>query len=666
MTMFEPLATLDETREFLERDQVKELMRLMTCGSVDDGKSTLIGRLLLETGSVYDDQLAVLQRDTEKHGTTDLPFDPALLLDGLEDERQQGITIDVAYRYFQTSKRKFIIADSPGHEQYTRNMATAASTAQLAVILVDARKGLLTQTRRHSFIVSLLGVRHVILAVNKMDLVDYDQNVFEDICRAYREFVGQLEIPDIHFLPLSGLRGDNVARHSPNLSWYDGPPLLQLLEDVHIDNRGASADLRFPVQRVNRPDSNFRGYSGTLVSGSVRVGDEVLVLPGRNTSRVQSIITFEGTLPQANVGSAVTLTLEHEIDVARGDMIVHPDRVPRVGRQWEATLVWMSEQPLVPGKSYWIKQTTRRTCAEVQAVFYRIDVNMLRRVEASTLNLNEIGRCQVSSHDPVVYDPYRENRSTGAFVMVDRVTHETVAAGMILDPLSEAQRGDAWSGELHSSQLQFTTSRISPEQRREHFGHPALTILLTGLSGSGKTTLAFALEERLFAAGRAAMVLDGQNLRHGISRDLGFSAAERSENLRRAAEIARLVNDAGIICIAAFVAPDAAIRDKARHVIGTDRLLHIHLSTPVEVCRLRDQSGRYAAAERGEIVNFPGLTAPYVPPADAYLTIPADRWTVTECLDAIEKAHAAFQAALEIERRTVEAAFANERKDARS
>jgi bifunctional enzyme CysN/CysC len=635
--MIKPLVTIDETRQFLAQHQVKELLRLMTCGSVDDGKSTLIGRLLLETGSVYDDQLAALQRDTEKHGTTDLPFDPALLLDGLEDERQQGITIDVAYRYFQTPQRKFIIADSPGHEQYTRNMATAASTAQLAIILVDARKGLLTQTRRHSFIVSLLGVRHVILAVNKMDLVDYDQTVFEQICLAYRDFAGQLEIPDIRFLPLSGLRGDNVAQRSHNMPWYDGAPLLQLLEDVQIGTNGASAELRFPVQRVNRPDSNFRGYSGTLVSGSVRVGDEVLVLPGRKATRVRSIVTFDGELPQANAGAAVTLTLEDELDVAQGDMIVHLNHLPRVGRHWEATLVWMSEQPLAPGKSYWLKQTTRRTSAEVQVVSHRFDVNTLQRLDASTLKMNEIGQCQISSHDPVVYDPYRHNRRTGAFVLVDRVTHETVAAGMIHDPLSETQRADAWSGELRSSRLQFTTSRISAEQRFERYGHPAMTILLTGLSGSGKTTIAYALEERLFLAGRAVMVLDGQNLRHGISRDLGFSADERSENLRRAAEIARLFNDAGIICIAAFVAPDAAIRDKARHVIGADRLLHIHLAAPLEVCRQRDQSGRYAAAERGEIVNFPGLTAPYAQPVDADLVIPTDRWSVAECLDAIER-----------------------------
>lgn len=636
MTITEPVIAIDDTRDFLEHHQFMELLRLMTCGSVDDGKSTLIGRLLLETGSVYDDQLAALQRDTEKHGTTDLPFDPALLLDGLEDERQQGITIDVAYRYFQTPKRKFIIADSPGHEQYTRNMATAASTAQLAIILVDARKGLLTQTRRHSFIVSMLGVRHVIVAVNKMDLVNYDQTVFNRICQAYREFSGQLEICNIDFLPLSGLRGDNVTTRSTNMSWYDSPPLLQLLEDVQISSQDASTELRLPIQRVTRPDSNFRGYSGTLASGTVQVGDRVLVMPGRHASRVQSIVTFDGELPQACAGSAVTLTLEDEIDAARGDMIVHPDRLPQVGRQLQATLVWMSEQPLTPGRSYWLKQTTRRTSAEVRVVFHRVDVNTLQRVEVSTLQLNEIGLCQIASHDPLVYDHYRENRRTGAFILVDRVTHETVAAGMIVDPQLETQRNDFWAGELRSSQLQFTASRITPDARRERFGHSAMTILLTGLSGSGKTTIAFALEERLFASGRTVMVLDGQNLRHGISRDLGFSSGERSENLRRAAEIARLINDAGIICIAAFVAPDAVIRDKARHVIGADRFIHIHLSSPVEVCRQRDQSGRYAAAERGEIVSFPGITADYDPPTDADLVLPTDRWSVAECLDAIE------------------------------
>ncbi len=628
--------TLADTAGFLAAQEQKDLLRFITCGSVDDGKSTLIGRLLLETGAVYEDQVAALREDSARHGTTDLSIDPALLMDGLEDERQQGITIDVAYRYFQTPKRKFIIADSPGHEQYTRNMATAASTAQLAIILVDARKGILVQTRRHSFIASLLGVRSLVLAVNKMDLVDYSRSVFERVCEEFRAFAGQLDASEIHYLPLSGLSGDNVSCRSDKLAWYDGPPLLEVLEHVCVDCDDNVREFRFPVQRVSRPDANFRGYSGTVVTGSVQVGDPMMVLPGRQQSRVRSIVTFDGDVPRATSGSAVTLTLEDEIDVTRGDMITHPDQLPQVGQRFDAALVWMSQQPLVPGKSYWFKHTTRRATAEIEEVSHRIDVNTFNRVETSSLKLNEIGHCRVMVHAPIAFDPYRRNRRTGAFILVDRVTHETVAAGMIVDSRIDVREGSHWNCALQSRQLQFTPSRVTAEQRRERYGHPAVTILLTGLSGAGKTTLAFALEEKLFAAGHAVTVLDGQNLRHGISRDLGFSSDERSENLRRAAELCRLINDAGMICIAAFVAPDAAIRAKARQVVGSDRLLHIHLSAPLVVCRDRDTSGRYLAADRGEIVNFPGITAPYQQPADADLVIPTDQWTIARCLEVIE------------------------------
>jgi len=641
------LDSVDQTREYLRQDQGKEVLRLTTCGSVDDGKSTLIGRLLLETGAVYDDQIASLERDSEKHGTVDLPLDPALLLDGLEDERQQGITIDVAYRYFQTEKRKFIIADSPGHQQYTRNMATAASTAQLAIILVDARHGLLPQTRRHSYIVSLLGVPHVVLAVNKMDLVEYDQAVFRHIVAAYREFAGTLDLPDVQCVPLSGLAGDNVTRRSLRMPWYDGPTLLERLEYTPLGDVERSRGLRFPVQRVSRPDSSFRGYSGTVIAGSLRVGEQVLVLPRGRTTQIQSIVTFDGELGQAGAGAAVTVTLADQIDVARGDMIVDLDSPPRVGRQLEADLVWMSEQPLVPGKSYWMKHTTRRTSAEVQIVLHRVEITTGQHVETATLRMNEIGRCLVCTHDPIMHDPYRRDRRSGGFILVDRVTHETVAAGMIRDPLSDAARPDAWSGQLRSGRLQRSTSRISSEQRAERFAHPPLTILITGLSGAGKTTLAYGLEELLFDAGCAVTVLDGQNLRHGISRDLGFSADERSENLRRAAEICRLINDAGMICLAAFVAPDAAIREKARQVIGAERFLHIHLSASLAVCRKRDLSGRYRAADRGEIVNFPGVTSPYQEPEDAVLVIPTDRWSVEQCLSEIVRWLAPRIAALE-------------------
>jgi bifunctional enzyme CysN/CysC len=629
------VGTIEETRDFLKRHQSKEMLRFMTCGSVDDGKSTLIGRLLIETGAVYDDQLAALRSDSEKHGTTDDAVDPALLLDGLEDERQQGITIDVAYRYFHTPKRKFIIADSPGHEQYTRNMATAASTASLAIILVDARKGLLTQTRRHSFVVSLLGVRHVVLAVNKMDLVNYDQAVFDKICQEYREFAAGLEIPDIHFVPISALRGDNVVSRSEHMPWYAGAPLLHVLETVYVGSEAITRYLRFPIQRVVRPNADFRGYSGTLASGTVRVGDQIMVLPGRKSSRIQSIITVDGQAEAADAGDAITVTLEDEIDIARGDMLAHGDHLPNVSRHFEAKLVWMSEQPLAPGKSYWLKHTTRRTAAEIDAVHFRTDVNSLAQIECASLKLNEIGQCHITAHDPLAFDDYRQNRRTGSFILVDRVNHETVAAGLIMAPSSESPQGDHWDSEFRSKRLQLTRSRVDMADRHQRFGHPPSTILVTGLSGSGKTTIAYALEERLFSEGRAVMVLDGQNLRQGISRDLGFSAEERSENLRRAAEIARLVNDAGMICIAAFVAPDGEIRRKARQVIGEDRLLHIHLEASVHVCRQRDTSGRYVAADRGEIVNFPGVTVPYERPTDADLIIDTERASIEQCVDAI-------------------------------
>ncbi|MFO0911387.1 MAG: sulfate adenylyltransferase subunit CysN [Pirellulales bacterium] len=628
-------ATLTETAQFLMHDGTKDLLRFITCGSVDDGKSTLIGRLLLEAGAVYDDQIAALRHETARHGTVDVELDPALLLDGLEDERQQGITIDVAYRYFQTAQRKFIIADSPGHEQYTRNMATAASTAHAAVILLDARKGILPQTRRHAFIASLLGVRTLILAVNKMDLVDYRQEVFDALSGEFRQFAEKLNSVVIHAVPVSGLRGDNVGRLSDLMPWYQGLPLLELLESVPVPSGDQTGDFRFPVQRVSRPNAEFRGYSGTVAGGQVKPGDRVIVLPGRQKSRVRSIVTFDGEPSEAAAGAAVTLTLEDELDIARGDMIVHLGRNAEMSRELDATLIWMSSQPLVVGKTYWLKLGPKQVAGEVQFVSHRVDVNTLNQVEVASLGLNEIGRCRISLQSPVAFDPYRRNRSTGSFIIVDRVTHETVAAGMIADAQHDVAPSEHWNVELRSRQLQFSPSQISPDQRRLRYGHPPLTVLLTGLSGSGKTTLALLLEERLFAAGRAVTVLDGQNLRHGISRDLGFSADERSENLRRAAEICRMINDAGLICIAAFVAPDEVSRHKARDVIGRHRLVHIHLSASTEICRERDKSGRYQAADRGEIVNFPGVSASYEIPRDADLVVPTDEWDVAKSLSII-------------------------------
>lgn len=622
-------------QRLLAEHSSKELLRFITCGSVDDGKSTLIGRLLLEAGAVYDDQITALQQDSEKHGTTGGEIDAALLLDGLEDERQQGITIDVAYRYFATSKRKFIIADTPGHEQFTRNMATGASTANLALILVDASKGILTQTKRHAFIASLLGIKHVIVAVNKMDLVDYDRAVFEEICDTFRQFAAKLDIPDVRFVPLSALKGDNVAEPSCNTNWYANGSLLHLLETIYVGADENRRDFRLPVQWVNRPDSHFRGFSGTIASGTLRVGDEVMVLPSRKTTRIRQIVSRDGELTEANSSQSITVTLDDEIDVTRGDMIVRPANLPQVSRTAEAMVVWMCDQPLAPGRQYWFKHTTRKTSGEIEAVRYAIDVNTLHRSDSASLHLNEVGRCSIKLHDPLMFDSYRRNRETGAFIIVDRITHETVAAGMFLDHRSDAGSGEHWDDQPASRRLQPAISRVSEAERRQRYSHHPATVLITGLSGSGKTTLALELEQRLFHDGHVAVLLDGQNMRFGISRDLGFSAEERSENLRRAAEVAKLLNDSGQICIAAFVAPHAEIREKVRQLVGPQRFIHVHLSTPIEVCRDRDTSGRYEAADQGEITSFPGVTFPYDLPTDADLVISAAEVTPEHAGDLV-------------------------------
>jgi bifunctional enzyme CysN/CysC len=620
---------------YLTQHERKELLRFITCGSVDDGKSTLIGRLFYESKMIYEDQLAAIKKDSSRYGTTGEEVDLALFTDGLEDERQQGITIDVAYRYFSTDKRKFIIADTPGHEQYTRNMATGASTADLAIILVDARHGILPQTKRHSFIVSLLGIRHIVVAVNKMDIVGYDQAVFEKIKADYVDFASRLELPDVHFMPISALRGDNVVRPSANMPWYTGSPLMPLLESVYIGSDRNMEDFRFPVQVVLRPNLDFRGFAGTIASGIIRRGDEILSLPSRKKSRVKSIVTFDGELEEAFAPQSVTLTLEDEIDSSRGDMLVRPGNVPKVDQKFDAMVVWMSEEPLVPGKQYLFKQTTKVTPGSVASLRYRIDINTLHRQPAPTLALNEIGRCQVALTSPIAYDAYRRNRATGGFIMIDRVTNATVAAGMILDREADDGRKDHWDDSPAAEHLQATTSAVTTAEREARFGQKPVTVLLTGLTGSGKSTLAKAIERRLFDQGRAVAVLDGQSLRMGISRDLGFTVDERSENLRRGAEIARLFNDAGLVCLAAFVAPDEAVRQKAADRVGRDRFLVVHLSAPLEICRYRDTDGHYALAEAGEMANFPGISAPYEPPLRADLVLPTHEWPVERCVDAV-------------------------------
>ncbi|MBM4011543.1 MAG: sulfate adenylyltransferase subunit CysN [Planctomycetes bacterium] len=618
--------------EYLAQHERKELLRFITCGSVDDGKSTLIGRLFYESKMIYEDQLAAIKKDTSRYGTTGEEVDLALFTDGLEDERQQGITIDVAYRYFSTDKRKFIIADTPGHEQYTRNMATGASTADLAIILIDARHGVLTQTKRHSFIVSLLGIRHIVVAVNKMDIVGYDQAVFERIKADYVNFAGRLELPDVHFMPISALKGDNVVVSSPNMPWYAGSPLMPLLETVYIGSDRNLEDFRFPVQLVLRPNLDFRGFSGTIASGIVRRGDEIVSLPSRKKSRVRSIVTFDGELEEAFAPQSVTLTLDDEIDSSRGDMLVRPGNVPKVDHRFEAMLVWMSEEALVPGKQYLFKQTSKVVPGMVSSLRYRVDVNTLHRQPAPTLALNEIGRCGVTLTSPIAYDAYRKNRSTGAFIMIDRLTNATVGAGMILDREAEEEARDDWGG---SETAADGHSDVTAAERQARFGQKPATVLLTGLPGAGKSTIARAVERRLFDSGRAVVVLDGTAMRQGISRDLGFSARERSENLRRSVEVAHLFNDAGVICLAAFVAPDEEVRRKAAERIGRGRFLVVHLAAPVEICRTRDSDGHYAQADAGEIANFPGVSAPYEPPVNPDLVLPTHEWPAAKCVDAV-------------------------------
>jgi bifunctional enzyme CysN/CysC len=627
--------TQEDIHTYLARHQKKELLRFLTCGSVDDGKSTLIGRLLHDTKMIYEDQLAAVKRDSEKVGTTGAgEIDLALLTDGLKAEREQGITIDVAYRYFSTDRRKFIIADTPGHEQYTRNMATGASTCQLAIILIDARHGVMTQTRRHSFIVSLLGIRHVVVAINKMDLVDYSRDVFERIKDDYTGFVAKLALRDITFIPMSALKGDNVASKSDAIPWYSGPPLLDHLETVHIASDRNLTDLRFPVQYVIRPNLDFRGFAGTIASGVLHKGDEVMVLPSGKRSRVKSIVTYDGELEEAFAPQAVTVTLADELDVSRGDMLVLPDNPPHVSNEIEAMVVWMAEQPFVPGRSYTLKQTTQQMTAEVASFRYGVDVNTLEHRAIARLELNEVGHVQLSLTQPLACDPYRTNAATGAFILIDRLTNNTVGAGMILETGSGRAPGDVWAAEP-AVNLKLRASLIAPAERERRFEHVPVTVLLVGLTGSGKSRIAYALERRLWDEGRAVTVLYGQSMRQGLNRDLGFTADDRSENLRRSAEVAKLMNDAGVITIAAFVAPHESVREKAKQLIGRDRVLEVYCTAPMEVLRARDQSGAYRLADAGIIAQMPGVTAAFEEPKTPDLVLRTDEVSVDESVNRI-------------------------------
>ena len=630
------MSEIQDIHAYLERHQQKELLRLLTCGSVDDGKSTLIGRLMHDTMAIYDDQLAAIRRDSVRQGTTGGELDLALLTDGLRAEREQGITIDVAYRYFSTDRRKFIIADCPGHEQYTRNMATGASTCQLAIILIDARHGVMPQTRRHSYICALLGIKHLVVAVNKMDLAGWSEAVFEDIRRAYTDFAAGLQIQDIAFIPISALTGDNVVSASDRLPWYKGSPLLAHLETVHIASDRNLQDLRFPVQLVLRPDQDFRGFAGQIASGVLRVGDDVMVLPSRARSTVKRIVTFDGDLPEAFAPQSVTVVLADEVDISRGDILVHSGAEPQQAHDIEAMVVWMDERPLVRGRSYLIKHTTRTVPGELDLLHHRIDVNTLERRPADSLAMNEVGRCTIALHRPLTFDPYIHNRATGAFIVIDRVTNGTVGAGMVVERGERSGAADPWSATGVDEGGRDTTTAIPRSTREARYGQKAITLLLTGLPGSGKATLAYALEQRLFAAGRAVTVLYGPAMRRGLSRDLGYGADDRSENLRRSAEVARLFNEAGLLCICAFVAPHEAVRRRARQVIGDSRVLEVHLSAPADVCRARDRTGMYARADAGEIKAFPGVSAAYEAPERPDLVLPTHERSIDACVDALE------------------------------
>ncbi len=641
--------TIEGVAAYLKQHEEKDLLRLLTCGSVDDGKSTLIGRLLYDSHMIYEDQLAAVMKDSKVHCPTGDDFDPALLTDGLKAEREQGITIDVAYRYFSTDKRKFIIADCPGHEQYTRNMATGASNCSLAVILIDARYGVITQTCRHSFICSLLGIKHAAVAVNKMDLVGWDEQVFNKIVRDYKEMAARLGFTDIHFIPVSALKGDNVVNPSENMPWYDDVTLLHHLEHVNVTATENLIDMRYPVQYVIRPDLNFRGYAGTVASGVLRKGAQVMALPSRKTSRIASISGPGGALDEAPAGLAAVVTLEDEIDVSRGDMLAPVDNLPHVEHEFEAMLVWMHDTPAELGASYQLKHSTRTLPAVLTDIRYRVDVNTMRKIKpddpaesanaakVKELQLNDIARCHVTLHRPIAFDPYQRNRHTGAFILVDRITHATVAAGMILDRIvADSKR------EPVSRNISHSRSLVKPAQRQALLGQKPCTVWLTGLSGSGKSTIAREMEKHLIEQGRLCMVLDGDNIRHGLNRDLGFSAEDRSENIRRIAEVARLFNEAGVIVITAFISPYRKDRQSAREIIagtaeaaGAGEFVEVWLKTALEVCQKRDPKGLYAKAGSGAIVAFTGVTDPYEEPMHAELAIDTAEKSVEDSVAVI-------------------------------
>lgn len=617
------LETVQSIFSFLDQDQQKDLLRFLTAGSVDDGKSTLIGKLLFDSKKIYEDQLIALERDSKRIGHAGDNTDYALLLDGLQAEREQGITIDVAYRYFSTSKRKFIIADTPGHEQYTRNMVTGASTANLAIILVDARTGVITQTRRHTFLVSLLGIKHIVLAVNKMDLVDYREEVFESICDDYKKFVTRLSIPDIYFIPLSALKGDNVVELSDNMSWYHGKSLLQYLETVHVSSDRNFEDFRFPVQLVLRPDLSFRGFSGKVASGIVRKGDKVMALPSRKSSTVTRILGPDGDLDYAYPPQSVTLTLADEIDISRGDMLVHPDNLPRIERQFEAMLVWMDEKPMDPYTQFFIKQANNLTRAHIDRISYRVDVNTLEHSETTALKLNEIGRVVITSAKPLLFDPYHRNRSTGAFILIDPITHNTSAVGMIIDKLNPSDLPSRLVDPEAKRLIDQGQSLVSRHDLERRYRQRGVTLWVSGLHGSGKNVLAYSLEKQLFDAGAIAVLVDGSTTRSGLNRELDFSPAGRAEQMRRVAHVCRILNDQGIIAICSFISPREQVRTQLAQIIGPERFHLFYMDASLDYCRA-NKPELYELAVKGELHFLPGVDEPFEVPENASLRLKPD------------------------------------------
>ena len=608
---------------YLKAHENKSLLRFITCGSVDDGKSTLIGRLLYESKMIFEDQLTALEQDSKKVGTQGENIDFALLVDGLAAEREQGITIDVAYRFFATEHRKFIVADTPGHEQYTRNMATGASTADLAVLLIDARQGVLTQTKRHAFIASQLGVRHIVLAVNKMDLVDYSEKVFNEIVDDFKTFADQLDIPNLHAIPVSALAGDNVVDGSRYMPWYEGPSLLGYLEGVDVEAEETSLPFRMPVQWVNRPDLDFRGYAGRVAGGIVRPGDDVRVLPSGKQSKIARIVTMDSDLDEAVSGQSVTLTLTDEIDISRGDVIATSETPPEISDQFDTTIIWLSEEPMLPGRSYRMKTSSRLVSATVNAPKHKTDVNTLQKLPAKTLQLNEIGNCTLAVDRPIAFDSYNENRQTGSFILIDRMTNNTVGMGMINFPLRRAAN-------IHWQNLD-----INKAANAEQKGQSPAVLWFTGLSGSGKSTIANEVQRRLFASGRHSFILDGDNVRHGLNRDLGFTDADRVENIRRVAEVSKLMVDAGLITLVSFISPFRAERELARNLMEEGEFIEIFVNTPLSVAETRDPKGLYKKARAGNLRNFTGIDSPYEAPENPEIEINTDDMSLEDAAERV-------------------------------